>query len=192
MRSILLTAAVVAAALVPLQVLAASSETFRLDRKVVNAGGTTSSAAVDLHTSLGEPATGPMRGAQYFMQLGFFSESILPAPTPTVTPSVTPTVIRQFGAALMHEDFVFAAPNPIRGKQGRIFFDLSESAEVELTIHTTTSKLVLSRHWDRLPAGTNIWRWDVANLPNGVYFLVVKAKSAGKETRILKKLAVVK
>jgi hypothetical protein len=169
---------------------AMQSANYQLDQMVINSAGDTRSAAgKNLFDSMGEGVVGQYRGQNYWVMAGYFNEFTLPAPTPTIT--CTP--IRTFGGDVISQDFVYAAPNPIRGAQGNLFFDLAQSAEVTLRIYTTSSNLVISQHWDSLPAGTNHWVWNTANMANGVYLLWIKARGMdGKTTTLTKKLALVK
>jgi hypothetical protein len=157
--------------------------------------------------TLGEPLIGQTWGDAYSVQFGFFNDYFISLPTPTVTPTltVTPTMtitrtititttpLRYFDGEIIHEDWVYAAPNPIRGIRGNIVFNLAVPADVELKIFTPHNQEVLSRRWSSLPAGENRWVWDTANMANGVYILFIKAKSHdGKTTIIKKKVALIK
>lgn len=179
----------------PLQA-AQSSVNYRLDQLVISSTGNTQSAAgINLRDSSGEPSVGQIRSSRYSIQAGYFNDYFIPAPTPTITPTVTctPTPIRNFGGEIISADYVYAAPNPIRGKRGIIHFDLAERAEVQLKVFTVNGDLVISQHWASLAAGANTWTWDTANLANGVYLLWISAKSeTGKKTTLTKKLALVK
>ncbi|MCK5242797.1 hypothetical protein KAR34_10120 [bacterium] len=182
--------------------LAASSPNYDLNQTVINAfGNTYSGSGKKLHDSAGEGIVGQIFSATYSIQSGFFNTYYMlplsPTPTPTITitatPTYTPTVIRGFGGEIMHKDWVYAAPNPIRGVIGKIYFNLAMPAEVELKIFTPQNQFVLSRHWDQLPAGTNMWQWNAANMANGVYLLYIKARNnEGKTTVIIKKIALIK
>jgi hypothetical protein len=171
-------------------VFAAKSEHFAINQNVVNSSGTTRTGSGKLLLdSLGETQTNQSFGNQFSIQAGFFNDYFLPAPTATVT--VTP--IRTFGDQIMSEHFVFAAPNPIRGTTGHLFFDISETAEITLKIFTVTNQLVISQHWESLQPGTNHWDWNTANLANGVYLLWIRARGMdGKTTTIVKKAALIK
>jgi hypothetical protein len=171
-------------------VLASQSEHFGINQSIVNSSGNTrTGSGKTLLDSLGEAQTGQSYGKQLSAQAGFFNDYFLPAPTPTVT--CTP--IRTFGGQIMSEHYVFAAPNPIRGTVGRLFFDIAESAEVTLKIFTVSNQLVLSQHWDSLLPGTNHWDWPCANMANGVYLLWIRAKGTdGKTTTITKKIALIR
>ncbi len=185
--------------LVPALLQAAVSDQHRLKPVVVNAGGTTVTGVNPQGTpralldSIGEPIIKQTWGSVFSIQAGFFNDYFILAPTPTVTPTVTvtSTPIRGFGGELLSEEWVFAAPNPIRGNRVNIVYHLAESAEVEIKIYTTTSKLVISKHWDSVPAGENHWYWNTSGIANGVYFLLVKAKGQGRSTLIKKKIALV-
>lgn len=180
---------------------AASSDLHRLEPVVVNAGGTTLTGVNPQGTpralldSIGESVIKQTWGSAYSIQAGFFNDYFILAPTPTVTPTVTVTCtpIRGFAGELLSEEWVFAAPNPIRGNRANIVYHLAEPAEVEIKIYTTTNKLVISKHWDSMPAGENHWYWNTTGIANGVYFMLVKAKgSQGRSTLIKKKIALVK
>lgn len=172
------------------QVHAASSENYLIDQSVINsAGNTYTGAAMKAYDSVGEAMCGQIYGETYSIQTGFFNGYFLAPATPTVTP----TVIRTFGNELMDAQYVFAAPNPIRGVKATIYFDLAQSAEVWVKVFTTNNQLVISQHWDTLSAGTNQWIWNAANIANGIYIVWIKAKSPdGKTTVIKKKIALIK
>lgn len=181
---------------IPAVAEAMDSENFALNQSLFCAGGnTTTSTGKTIYPAIGEHCVGQSYSQTRSLQAGFFNEYFLLPPTPTVTPTITVTLtpIRSFGGAILNKDFVYTAPSPIRGKTGRIFFDLAAPAEVWLTIYTLQQKLVLSRHWEGLPPGTNQWEWDTANMPNGVYFLQIKARDGeGKTTEVVKKIALIK
>lgn len=195
-RTVLLA---LASLLIPALLHAAVSDLHRLEPVVVNAGGTTLTGLNPQNTpralinSIGESVIKQTWGSVFSIQAGFFNDYFVLAPTPTVTPTVTvtSTPIRGFGGELLSEEWVFAAPNPIRGNRANIVYHLAEPAEVEIKIYTTTSKLVISKHWDNMPAGENHWYWNTSGIANGVYFLLVKAKGQGRSTLIKKKIALV-
>ncbi len=169
---------------------AVQSEHYQQHSFVVNsAGNTCSSSGKLVMNSVGETQVGQSFGSSFSIQSGYFNDYFLPAATPTVT--CTP--IRTFGDAIMSEHYVFAAPNPIRGVIAHLYYDVSEPAEVTLKIFTTSNNLVISQHWDNVPAGTNRWDWNAANMANGVYLLWIRARGAdGKAATIIKKIALVK
>lgn len=174
----------------PFTLEASQSANYQLNQTVIGSiGDTRSGSSKLLRDSGGEPNVGQSFGKTYSIQAGFFNDYFLPPPTPTITS----TPIRTFGGELMSADFVYAAPNPIRGSYGSIYFDLSGPAEVQLKIFTINGDLVISQHWFNLKAGTNNWVWNTANMANGVYLLWIKATSAdGKSTTITKKIALIK
>lgn len=185
--------------LIPALLHAAVSDLHRLEPVVVNASGRTLTGLAPTGTpralldSIGESVIKQTWGSVFSIQAGFFNDYFVLAPTPTVTPTVTvtSTPIRGFGGELLSAEWVFAAPNPIRGNRANIVYHLAEPAEVEIKIFTTTSKLVISQHWDSVPAGENHWYWNTSGIANGVYFLLVKAKGQGRSTLIKKKIALV-
>lgn len=182
------------AAMIVLHSLAAAaprSEHYQLNKYVINSAGTTCTAAGrQAMDTVGEAATGPQRGKSFALQAGFFNEYFLSLAIPT--PTITPTVIRTFNGEVIHEQYIFAAPNPMRGNVGHIFFDLAEPAQVTVKIFTTNSRLVISKDWDNLPAGTNRWDWEMGNMANGVYLLRITARGGdGRETKVTKKIVII-
>ncbi len=189
-------------------VFAASSANYRVDEMIINAGGNTCTGAnIKKIDCLGDLGIGQVWSETKSIQHGFFNDYFVTNPTPTVTPTVTvtptltltrtitvtQTAIRYFTGEIMHKDWVYVAPNPIRGTRGNIVFDLAVAAKVELKIFTPQNQEVLSRRWDRLPAGRNRWIWNAANMANGVYILYFKATSNdGKTTVVKKKIALIK
>jgi hypothetical protein len=174
-------------AAIPLE--AAQSANYKLHQTVIGSAGATRSASGKLlRDSGGEPNIGQSQGRTYSVQAGFFNEYFLPLPTPTST--CTP--IRSFNGALLDENWVYAAPNPIRGRRGVIHFDLAEAADVDLKIYTTQNQLVISQRWTSLAPGHTQWTWNADNIANGVYILYIKASAEGKSTTVKKKLALVR
>lgn len=173
-----------------------------INRYVVDTAGNTYTGTNErLFDAIGQVVIGQMWGSGHSIRSGFFKQFLAEQPTPTVTPTqsnpatltATPTVIRQFGGEILAHEYVKAAPNPIRGNEGKIYFDLAMPAEIELKIFTPHNQLVLSRHWDQLPAGKNMWTWQIGDLANGVYLLRLQARNAqGKTTAVLRKLIVIK
>lgn len=174
---------------------AASSDLHRLEPVMVNAGGATLAGnSRNLLDSIGESIINPTWGQAFSFQAGFFNDYFLQPPTPTVTPTVTvtSTPIRGFWGDLLSKAWVYAAPNPIRGHRANVVYHLAEPAEVEIKIFTTTNHLVISRHWDSVPAGENHWYWNTSNIANGVYIMRVKARNGNQTTVVKKKIAVIK
>jgi hypothetical protein len=171
----------------PVVLFADPTPTYTINQYVINAAGNTySGTGRELYDSMGEAVVGSALGQQYKLTSGFFNEYFLLPPTPTITP----TIIRTFDHAIMNENYIYAAPHPMRGHVGHIVFDISVSAEVTLKIYTITHQLVLSKQWDTLPAGTNRWDWENGNMANGVYLLWIKARGVdGRTTSITKKIA---
>jgi len=181
--------------LLPYEALSAAS-TYQISPVIVNASGTTLSGEQrDLRNSVGETVVGPTWGNAFSMQAGFFNEYYSERPTPTVTPTVivTSTPVRTFNGELLHQHWVYAAPNPIRGHRANIVYHLAEAAEVEIKIYTPSNQLVISRRFGHMPAGEHHWYWNTSNIANGVYIMLVKARgSNGKTTKVKKKIALVK
>jgi len=104
----------------------------------------------------------------------------------------TPTPIPGFKGKIISKKYIYAAPNPIRGHTANIHIYTKQPAEVSAKLFTTSNQEVLSfrRNYG---VGMNVERINMSNLANGVYLLLVKAKSAaGTEERVIKKLALVK
>lgn len=186
--------------LCPSLVMAMQSSNYIIDDSIINSGGTTSTSASFhlLRDALGEPIVGQCDDGISVIQSGYYNNFIVPLPTgtPTATASATATTtvtpIRQFGGELIDEKWIYAAPHPVRGHTAHINIHLAEPADVEIKIYTTTNQLVLSENLDHLPAGRNYWDWNVSNLANGVYMVLIKAEN-GKITSIVKKkIAVIK
>lgn len=183
-------------AMVPVILWAASSENYSLDAMILDgAGNTYSGSGKIVHDVLGGFSINQSFGEVYSIQSGFFNDYFLLPPTPTVTSTITATLtpIRSFGGEVTRHDRVFAAPNPIRGGEGKIYFDLAMPAVVEVKIYTAHNQLVLSRRLGELPAGQNLWRWQIGDIANGVYLLRLKAKNSdGKTTVVLRKIIIIK
>ncbi|MCD4813094.1 T9SS type A sorting domain-containing protein [bacterium] len=186
--------------LISSSVSAMQSAIYVIDESILNAGGNTStSATYDIVDSIGEPLIGQCNDEISILQSGYYNDFVVPLPTATPTatitstPSPTQTPIRNFGEEILSKKWVYAAPNPIRGHTAHIYFHLSEAADVEIKVYTTSNQFVISKRWDMKPAGKNYWRWNVSNLANGVYIMLIKAKgNNGKTTIVKKKIALVK
>lgn len=169
---------------------AQSSASYGLSQFVLESvGNTQAGAGRQIFNSGGEPLVGQSWSRTMSIQAGYFNEYFMPPPTPTVT--CTP--IRTFGNELLSLEYVYAAPNPIRGNRANIVYHLAQSAEVELKIFTINNDLVISKHWDSMPAGENHWYWNTTGIANGVYLLWIKAKGYdGKITKVTKKIAFIR
>lgn len=115
-------------------------------------------------------------------------------PTVTVTPTVTPipTPLVGFQGRIIDADYIYAAPNPVRGHIANIVIFTNESARITAKLFTTTNREVLS--FDRnYSQGQHTERVNISNLANGVYLLLVKARNdSGIEEKVIKKIAIVK
>ncbi len=109
-----------------------------------------------------------------------------PTPTPTKTP------MPDFDGQIISKKYIYAAPNPVRGHHANIVIHTLQPADVSAKLYTTTNKEVLSfrrhyapgEHWERI---------NISNLANGVYLLLVEARTNdGQEERVIKKIAIVK
>ncbi len=100
----------------------------------VDAGGNTQSGGQqNVFHVLGQTVIGQAWGTIKSIQAGYFNKFSVNQPTstvtctPTVTPVITPTItqtpIRDFGGEIISPEWVFAAPNPIRGHEGKIYFN---------------------------------------------------------------------
>jgi hypothetical protein len=109
-------------------------------------------------------------------------ESLIPTPTP----------LKNFEGRIIDPDYIYAAPNPVRGHYANIVIFTNESASITAKLFTTTNREVFS--FDRnYSKGQHAERINISNLANGVYLLLVKAKSdSGTEEKVIKKIAIVK
>ncbi len=179
---------------------AAQSGQYQLNEYLFNTAGNTQTGQAQNHSmrlhisSMGEAAVGQNYSNQTSTQAGFFNNYFIAKPTPTVTPTVTVTAtpIRSFNGELLDKQYVYPAPHPIRGPEAHIHYHLAEPAKVEIKIYTTGHRLVIEKQWDSMPAGENIWNWNVSNMANGVYLMLIKASNEGKTTKLIKKLAIIK
>lgn len=185
----ILSLLLVLAATTPLHA-AQSSASYGLSQFVLESvGDTQTGAGKQIFNSGGEALMGQSWSRTMSVQAGYFNEYFMPPPTPTVT--CTP--IRTFGSELLSLDYVYAAPNPIRGNRANIVYHLAESADVEIKIFTVGNDLVISKHWDNAPAGENHWYWNTTGIANGVYLLWIKAEGRnGKNTKVIKKIALIR
>ncbi|MEW6516325.1 MAG: hypothetical protein AB1439_05400 [candidate division FCPU426 bacterium] len=109
-----------------------------------------------------------------------------PTPTPTKTP------VPDFDGQIISKNYVYAAPNPIRGHIAKIHIMTLQPAEVSVKMYTITNKEVMSFNRN-YSTGMQIESVNMSNLANGVYFLLVKARAAnGAEEKVLKKIALIK
>lgn len=122
----------------------------------------------------------------------FKAQSLAPTPVPTMTPTATQTPISNFRGQIISENYIYAAPNPIRGHVAKIHIMTLQPAEVTVKVFTTTNKEVMSfnRNYSQ---GMQIETVNMSNLANGVYFLLVKARANnGLEEKVIKKIALIK
>lgn len=94
---------------------------------------------------------------------------------------------------------VYSFPNPAkRGKCPTIHFESGIADRVEINIYDIAGDLVHSSEITDKPEIINgkyayEYRWNVSNVPSGVYIYLIRAKKSGeKEIKVVKKLAVVK
>lgn len=178
------------------------SETIIMESYVIDvAGNTLNNSSAVLFYCMGESFTGQVASVSSAVQSGFFNDYYQKPATPTVTPTntatptvtVTTTPIRQFGDELLAKKWIYAAPHPIRGSHARIVYHLAKPAEVEIKLFNTNNQLVISKKWNNVAAGENAWQWHTGDQVNGVYLMLIKAKSdTGKITVIKKRLALIK
>jgi hypothetical protein len=193
---------------IPIILFAANSENFGVSSYVFNSAGDNSSVnsttfpgdTITLQSNVGESFNDRTGSSNHAVQVGLFNDFFVLPPTPTVTPTatmtptitVTTTPIRSFGGELLDKQYVYAAPNPIRGSVANIYYDLAQPADVEIKIYTTGHRLVISKNWSNMPAGKNYWAWNESNMANGVYLMLITAKNQNKTTKLVKKLAIIK
>jgi type IX secretion system substrate protein len=105
---------------------------------------------------------------------------------------VTPTPLTDFQGRIISKNYIYAAPNPIRGHNANIVFHTQKSCVISGKIFTTSNQEVLSfRKYYGI--GKNTERINVSNLANGVYILLIVAKDdEGYEEKIIKKIALIK
>lgn len=98
-----------------------------------------------------------------------------------------------FQSAVLDEQHVHAVPHPIKADLASIRYELAAPVqEVLAEFLDATGRKVDTVHGSTAP-GFNTLTWDVRKRANGLYFLKLKVRGQdGKETVILKKLAVVR
>jgi len=120
-------------------------------------------------------------------------ESTIATPTPTATVTATITPIDGFSGKLIDKKYTYFAPNPVRGKNMKFVVHVPRQCSIEGKLYTTSNKFVLSFNLDCPGAGKYEHEEYVGNLANGVYLLLVKAKSPdGTSERLVKKLGLIK
>ncbi len=94
---------------------------------------------------------------------------------------------------------VYSFPNPAkRGKCPTIHFESGIPDRVEINIYDIAGDLVHSSEITDKPEIINgkyayEYRWNISNVPSGVYIYLIRAKKSGKkEIKVVKKLAIVK
>ncbi len=116
---------------------------------------------------------------------------VMPTATITVTSTITP--IAGFNGKLLDPKYTYFAPNPTRGDHLKFVVQVPRACELECKLYTTSHRSVLGFNLSCPGQGQYEHREYVGNLANGVYLLLVKAKSAdGTEDRVIKKLALIK
>jgi hypothetical protein len=99
-----------------------------------------------------------------------------------------------FNGELITPDFVKALPNPVRGDQARLEYELAAPAlDVTLEFLNSQGELLHSVQGSKT-VGKNYYHWDLGSLANGVYLFRVKARSAedGKNYSVVRKVAVIR
>ncbi len=110
--------------------------------------------------------------------------------TPTVTPTPTATVPGNLTGILF--------PNPIlQGTQVQFYYNLPAAVdEVKVKVFTSAFRKIFEGTGPSIQPGTYLYSWDWSarglDLANGLYYLVVTAKTGGKETRKVMKLLVLR
>lgn len=126
-----------------------------------------------------------------------------PSPTPTKTaqvvftatakPTSTITPLGGFNGKLLDKKYTYFAPNPMRGDHFKFVVHVPRACELKCKLYTTSRRFVLGFNLSCPGQGQYEHKEYVGNLANGVYLLLVKAKSAdGTEDRVIKKLALIK
>lgn len=122
----------------------------------------------------------------------FKAQSLAPTPTTTITPTVTQTPISDFNGRIISANYIYAAPNPVRGDIANIVIFTNESAYITAKLFTTTNREVLSFNRNYFQ-GKHTEMVNISNLANGVYLLLVKARNdSGLEEKVIKKIAIIK
>ena len=188
-------------------VFAAQSENFRVRQYVFDSAGSTQSAVssslpgitVYNRSSIGETLSSQSWGESSSAQAGYFNEYFMAKPTATVTPTVTVTATPRvdpegFDGKIISKKTCYAYPNPSRGHVTKFRVYTKESARVEFKIFTLQSKFVWSTTIEYSQIGYNELRWNNADMANGGYFMLVKARGheTGREERVVKPFAIIK
>jgi hypothetical protein len=88
--------------------------------------------------------------------------------------------------ALQNSKFqVQCFPNPFSDFTA-ISVDLPEPAQVTLQIYNLTGGLVDELHNSRLPAGNHHFLYNAGNLPNGLYFCIIKTGAESTAIKLIK------
>lgn len=120
-----------------------------------------------------------------------------PTPTPTASPTSTPdpddkTNPANIKGQIISSDFVYAAPNPIRGSLAKIHVYCKQPADVTIKLFTMLNREIMSIN-KRYPAGDNVETIDMSNLANGTYVVFVKARNdQGLVEKVTSKIVLIK
>ncbi len=109
---------------------------------------------------------------------------------PTSTPTNMPTPIP---STLIQESNVHTVPDPIKGNTGVIQYYLAGQAQsASIEIFTSNGRSIWTKPAPT-NAGTNQFFFGVSGLANGAYLYRIRVKDlSGKETTVIKKLAIVR
>jgi hypothetical protein len=113
--------------------------------------------------------------------------TITPTPEKTATP--TPTVTQ---APLPDKLTVYCSPNPVRGTTANLNILTRQPADISVKIFTPQSQEVFSFRRNYPSAGRHLEPISVGALANGVYMVIVKTQSGGKEERVVYKMMLIK
>ncbi len=126
----------------------------------------------------------------------------IPTPAPTPVPTSTPVsnsaflsnapASGEFKGEIISPNYIYAAPNPVRGNYANIHVFCKQPSEVTIKIFTLLNRELKSVKRS-FQIGDNLEKINIGDLADGGYFLLVKARTdQGVEEKITAKIAITK
>ncbi len=123
-----------------------------------------------LHSSLGEPFVGISRSATRILHSGFLFVRQSQGPTEITRLPISPTAVK------LHQNY----PNPVSLSNGYLttmVYEIDEAADVHLQVYNALGQKVATVVHGRQSAGVYSTTFNVASLPAGVYFTVLRVST---------------
>ncbi|MCV9385226.1 S8 family serine peptidase [Reichenbachiella ulvae] len=84
----------------------------------------------------------------------------------------------------MNSDFI-CFPNPVTNRYSKIYYNLSESSNVKITLLNTMGQILIEDQLGQKEAGTYLHQLDIGGLYRGVYHCIIKTDQEKKSLKIV-------